>query len=320
MWAEISPCAEQLATGAVAEGAEGSVAAGIAVIIQAVITTRYSPDTNAWLVDSSNTEPALTFGVWEVNDVTGRVTPLDDVARSVVMPSVTCSVPSATLATALTPPIFIMPAPPPTPGPSPTPEPRVTSAEEAALRVWISVYNCYDHFPESSSFQAFQDTPKRWTVEGKSTITHYGLWLVDALTEAITPIDELAIQAQERCATTATLPAVVSGKQAQLRVWIALYDCYPMPVEGESDIPIPAAEYFASFQESPERWVVEGKAEVDRVVEVEVTEQGKTETFVEGAAPLTYYGLWEVATGTGAITARDKLARDILALSCFNPL
>ena len=68
MWAKISPCAEQLATGAVAEGAEAAQAVGVAVEIQAVITTRYSPETDGWLVDSSNTDPALTFGVWEVRD------------------------------------------------------------------------------------------------------------------------------------------------------------------------------------------------------------------------------------------------------------
>ena len=266
-------------------------------------------------------DPALTFGVWEVNDTTGRVTPLDDVARSIVMPGVTCSVPSATLATALTPPIFILPAPSPTPEPSPPPEPAVTSAEAAALRVWISVYNCYGHFPESSSFQAFQDTPTNWTVEGKSTITHYGLWSVDAVTEAITPIDELAIQAQERCTTTATLPAVVSGEQAQLRVWIAIYDCYPLPQETTSPLPRPASGVFTAYQESLQRWVVEGVLLTTLAVEVTQPAQGGgTETFIEERITRVFYGLWEVDTNTGSITARDTDARDIQALSCFNPL
>ena len=116
VWARISSCAEQLATGAIAEGAEGAQATGVAVEIQAVINPRYSPETDGWLVDASNTGPALTFGVWEVSDATGQVTPLDDVARSIVLPGVTCSVPSATLATALTPPIFILPAPTSRPG------------------------------------------------------------------------------------------------------------------------------------------------------------------------------------------------------------
>ena len=194
------------------------------------------------------------------------------------------------MATALTPPIFILPTPSPTPGPSPTP-PLVTSVEEAALRVWISVYNCYGHFPESSSFMAFQDTPTSWTVEGKSEITHYGLWSVDAFTEAITPIDELAIQAQERCATTATFPAVVSGEQAQVRVWVAVYDCYPSEPDLD-EIPRPGSGAFTAFQESPVRWVVEGRATVTLEVEVVLGVQDGTESFTEERTSTVYYGLW----------------------------
>ena len=206
------------------------------------------------------------------------------------------------------------------PEPPPPPEPVVTTAEAAALRVWISVYNCYDHFPEDSSFLAFQFTPTSWTVEGKSPITHYGLWEVDAFAGTISPKDELAIEAQSTCDEKETFPAVVSDLQAEIRVWIAVYDCFPMAVEGESDIPTPNDDFFTAFQESPVRWVVEGKGETDRVVEVTVTEQGVTETFTQGASPLSYYGLWEVDTNTGTITARDAVARDIQALSCFNPL
>ena len=55
------------------------------------------------------------------------------------------------------------------------------------------MYNCYGHFPDFSSFQAFQAGPNTWTVEGKSGIIHYGLWQVDAFTEVVTPLDELAM-------------------------------------------------------------------------------------------------------------------------------
>ncbi len=315
MWAKVSPCAEQIA---VPEGSEQAQAGS--VFVEVLLTTRYSPLTSAWLVDASNTEPAITFGVWEVNDVFGSVTPLDDVARSIVTPGITCSLPIATLATTLTPPIFIMPGPPPAPTATPTPVPLVTSADAAALRVWISVYNCYSHFPESDSFTGTQESPVSWTVEGKSDITHYGLWEVAAITGAITPRDDLAIQAQRQCASREQLPAMVSGTQASLRVWIALYDCFPLSVVGESDVPIPPDDFFTTFQESPERWIVEGKGETERQVEITVTEQGASETFTEGATPTTYYGLWVVDTSSGRIAARDQAARDIIALGCFNPL
>ena len=271
-------------------------------------------------VDVSNNEPALTFGVWEVVDTTGQVIPLDIVALSIATPGATCGLPSAYLATSLTPPRLLTATPTPPPEPTPTPAPVVDSPERAALDVWTSVYNCYSHFPEFSSFQAFVAGPNTWTVEGKSGITHYGLWQVDAFTGTITPLDELAIQAQQRCALQDTLPAVVSGDQARLRVWIAIYDCFPEPVLGADPNPIPPEDFFQAFQESPERWVVEGKGETERVIEVTQTEQGSTETSTVGATPTTYYGLWKVDTATGEITALDTIARDIQERICFKPL
>ena len=110
------------------------------------------------------------------------------------------------------------------------------------------------------------------------------------------------------------------SEQARLRVWIAIYDCYPQPVLGESDKPIPPEDFFQAFQESAERWVVEGKGDVELEVEVTTTELGATETFTETLENLTFYGLWEVDTDTGQITARDSEAKSIQELSCFNPL
>ena len=66
--------------------------------------------------------------------------------------------------------------------------------------------------------------------------------------------------------------------------------------------------------------MVEGKGDVELEVEVTTTEQGVTETFTETLTNLTYYGLWEVDTDTGQITARDSLAKSIQELGCFNPL
>ena len=255
MWAKVSPCAEQIAGAGQAAAAPGQPAgpAGSAVTIQAVITSRYSPLSGAWLVDIANNEPALTFGLWEANDRTGQVIPLDDVARSIASPGIICNLPTATLATSLTPPLFRLSAPTPSsiPPPTPTPEPAVASTEEAALLIWISVYNCYDHFPDQASFAAFQSSPRSWTVEGKSDITHYGLWEVNAFTGAIIPLDELAIEAQATCASRETFPAVVSGEQAQLRVWIAIYDCYPRLIEGVGTTTRPPSDAFTAYQETP---------------------------------------------------------------------
>ncbi|MCZ6892055.1 MAG: hypothetical protein O7F09_06025, partial [Chloroflexi bacterium] len=181
----------------------------------------------------------MTFGIWEVSDSTREVFPLDGIARSIATPELICALPISTLASSPSPPRFLAPTPTPAPAPTPMPAPAVDSSERAALTVWTSVYNCYGHFPDFSSFQAFQAGPNTWTVEGKSGITHYGLWQVDAFTKAITPLDELAVQAQERCTSEVTLPAVVSGEQAELRVWIAIYDCYPLLQQGSSPIPRP---------------------------------------------------------------------------------
>ena len=321
VWSNVSSCAEQLARAGQGTGPEaGGVDTGVTVIIEVVISSRYSPAANTWLVEVSNNEPALTFGIWEVVDTTGQVIPLDDVALSIATPGATCGLPSAYLATSLTPPRLLMATPTPLPEPTATPAPVVDSLERAALTVWTGVYNCYGHFPDFSSFQAFAAGPRTWTVEGKSGVTHYGLWQVDAFTEAITPLDELAVQAQERCALRDRLPTVVSGDQARLRVWIALYDCYPETVIGESDIPIPPEDFFQAFQESAERWVVEGKGETERVKEITQTEQGTTETSTVGATPVTFYGLWKVDTDTGDITALNARARNIIERNCFRPL
>ena len=156
--------------------------------------------------------------------------------------------------------------------------------------MWVSMYGCYDHFPQLSSFTATPDGPTRWIVEGRSPDTSYGLWLVDALTGAITPSDRIAEQASENCTPTTV---VVTAKQAALRVWLAAYECF---------LPRPESSVFVASQDSPQRWIVEGRS-------VDLTTDPPT---------ITLYGLWLVDTDTGDIQAWDQVARQAAAnVSCF---
>jgi hypothetical protein len=278
--------------------------------LRILFDTKYVPEEKKWLVNVSNKTPALTFGLWQVSDSTGEVTPVDEVARSIATPDIICNMPVTFLAAGKTPPLFLTPAPAvtptpvptPTPAPTPIPTPRlaVASAEEARLRVWISVYNRYHHWPESSAFTAYFDEGlQRWIVEGRSAIANYGLWLVDATTGEITPWDKLAKQAAE---SDTPMPTVLTAEQATIRVWVSIYDCFDAR---------PSYSDFTAYQESPQRWVVEG-IKVDKsqtVVDgVLLTEEERTDI---------YYGLWLVDTDTARVVPWNTVARQIAARICF---
>ena len=133
---------------------------------------------------------------------------------------------------------------------------------------------------------------------------------------AIIPLDELAIEAQATCASRETFPAVVSGEQAQLRVWIAIYDCYPRLIEGVGHHHPPPIRRFHRLPGDPIRWVVEGLAETTLEVTVDRPAQGGgTETSTEERTQANSYGLWDVDTNTGAIFPLDQEARDIVDLA-----
>ena len=273
-----------------------------------------------WESEVANEDGTLSFGRWQVPDATGEVLALDKVASAIASPGITCDIPVALLATGLTPPLLLAPTPTPTIVPTPTPLPQpppalVTTAEQAQLRVWVAVFNCYDHFPELESFTAHEDNPLSWVVEGRSDITQYGLWMVDTLTGEISPADQLAEKAAATCVlpAEAAFPAVVAALQAELLVWAAVYDCF------EFDYPKPRTTTFEAYQDNPQRWLVEGRDDVIVEVEVEIVavdvEGGTTETFVEERQQTVFYGLWLVDTSTGAITPWDALART----TAFNP-
>ena len=172
----------------------------------------------------------------------------------------------------------------------------MTSAEEAGLRVWVAVYNCYRYWPDVTSFAARQESPGRWIVEGNSETTQYGLWAIDAFTAEIAPLDPLAQGAASNCYVppeTVTSIVVTTAKVASHRIWVAVYSCFD---------PRPSNAAFTAFQDSPESWVVEGTVQgVTGVAGVE------GEAGVEGVN----YGLWLVDSATAEITPLDEKALGI---------
>ena len=273
VWSRIRGCADQLATSTQTQ-------------FTVDFTTTYSVTEGVWFVVAFSEVANLGFGKWQVVDSTGVVSSRDDVARSIDTPGILCLPPGAYLSSN-TPPLFATPTPTPTPTATPTPAPVVGTADQAATIVWASVYGCYGHFPEASSFTATPDGPTRWIVEGRSADTVYGVWSVDAMTGNITPSDQVAEQVTEKCIPT---PVVLTAEQAALRVWLATYKCF---------VPSPLFSAFSGYQDNPQRWIVEGRFEVD------------PETTI-------MYGLWLVKTDTGNIEPWDALASQTAAKICFS--
>ena len=161
----------------------------------------------------------------------------------------------------------------------------ITSADLASIRVWSGVYSCSQDFPSLSSFTARLDASNVWLVEGRTDVTSYGLWGVDAITGDVDPRDERARLVFASCDAG---PIAVTGDQAAVRVWVATYDGFT---------PAPSLDVFRSAQESPSRWVIEGR-------------------IGDGAI---LFGLWLVETDTGSITGLDEIARSVRTQGCFQP-
>ncbi len=255
--------------------------------IELALSSFYSPEEERWYIEATNKDGTITFGKYKVSDITGAVTPADMTAAQILQTGVTCTDSAARLTKDPVPPqilISSLPTDTPTPSPTstPTPVPVIGSKDDAQLGVWLAVYGCYSVFPELASFTAYSNGPGQWTVEGKSATAQYGLWQVDGLTGKITPLDQLAKQAADKCglATTAAFPPAMTGEQAELRVWEAVYDCFD---------PKPKRTSFKAYVDNPQRWLVEGR---DNTV-----------------APPALYGLWKVEVTNATIAPWDNLAR-----------
>ena len=277
-----------------------------AIPVETVMDSVFDPGALEWQVTASSKDKTLNFGTWRVDDNTGLVAPGNAIAASIDSPTIICGVPVAHLSGAPTPPHILLPEPPPIV----EPEALVQTANQAELLVWVSVYNCYDHFPELTSFTGLQDESGNWVVEGRSPITQYGLWRVNATTGQPIALDLLAREAVTACnaRTDAAFPVVATIQQAALRVWSATYDCF---------IPSPGFDTFTVRMDSPQRWLVEGREIVTIEVEVQRVVSGTTETFTEERTSTVFYGLWMVDSSSGEITAWDDLAKSTAVRSCF---
>lgn len=273
-------------------------------------TTTYSFTEGEWTVEAFTRSPALSFGIWRIIDATGEVTPLDNVALGIDTPGINCLPPVATRARGRTPPLFGTPTPTPknptpTSGPPPTATPappfKVRDPEDAAVAVWVSVYSCYGHFPQLGSFTATEDGPDRWVVEGRSPDTVYGLWSVDKESAEVTPVDDIARQAEEDCLKPLVGAVALNPVQAALRVWMASYQCFNPP---------PKFEFFVAYLITPQLWVVEGRE----------SEKKEDEAVVQSSEADALYGFWLVDTDTGVIQPWDDLAIRSAASPCFKPL
>ena len=294
VFGRIRSCADQV-----------SVARGPSV--EAVMDSVFDPGANQWQVTVSSRDKTLSFGTWRVDDTSGEVTPGNAIATSISLPSIICGEPVTQLSGAPTAPVILLP----TPTPPVEPEALVQTPTQAALLVWVSVYNCYDHFPVLESFTANQDLSSNWVVEGKSETTQYGLWRVNANTGEAVALDLLARYAATNCTqrNAGTTVQTIPPTSAALRVWSAVYDCFKNPS--------PEFSSFTVRLESSELALVEGRAET--TIEVTVTRivDGATEEFIDERTVIFYYGLWLVDANGFAITPWDAVARATAAKSCF---
>jgi hypothetical protein len=260
--------------------------------------------TRSWLIETNTADFAVTFGHWRVNE--GgllQASPVDRIAERIATSGLDCAYPSVLLEADPAPPRFVEPpvdidpeaAEPVVVNEEPVgPVAIITSPDLAAIRVWSGVYSCSQDFPTLESFIARQDASNIWLVEGRTDVTSYGLWAVDAYTGDVEPRDERAKLVFASCDAG---PIAVTGEQASVRVWVATYDCFGSP---------PPLIAFHAAQESPSRWVVEGRIEL-----VDINTGASLGT--------TLYGLWLVETDTGAITGLDTAARATRIQDCFQP-
>ena len=208
------------------------------------------------------------------------------------------------------------PSAPPAPTATPTPSPTVGQALAESL-VWLAVSGCAEQVaapPEVEEGEvaaaveavdvnviftsAYDSRNLRWVVDvaTEDGLLAFGQWgITDETTPVVTARDATAERIAAggiRCALPAALledvptpplflapdPLVPDAQLAAIQVWTAVYGCF-------RDFPA-----FEDFQARPGlqgNWIVEGKA------------------------PTTPYGLWEVDATTGTITPRDDLAREV---------
>jgi hypothetical protein len=213
VWNQVSSCANQIA---------GSTQVRVEVAFSSI----YDSAAEVWIIQATSGPLDLSLGLWEVADVTGEVSPQDEVASAVASNQYVCNQPRALLSDALTPPLFATPTPTPVPiptpdvasqlastrppavMPTPTSTPMVANDAHAEVRVWLAVRDCFAPPPDRESFRAYQDRADLWIVEGRmeprgttrqenDPTVFYGLWIVDRDTGRIAGHDNLAKRIQQ---------------------------------------------------------------------------------------------------------------------------
>jgi hypothetical protein len=272
--------------------------------IRLFFDSTFLPLSRSWQIEANTADFTVTFGKWRVNE--GgllRASAIDRVADRIANSGLDCTYPTVLLEADAAPPRFVEPVllmDPSAEEPDviveePTgPVALITSADLASIRVWSGVYSCSQDFPALSSFTARLDASDVWLVEGRTDATSYGLWGVDSITGDVEPRDERAKLVFASCDAG---PIAVTGAQAAVRVWVATYDCFGSP---------PALGAFTSAQESPSRWVIEGRTDL-------------VDSEAGGSLGSILFGLWLVETDTGSITGLDATARGLRSQDCFQP-
>lgn len=256
---------------------------GVGGTIRLFLDSTFSQTTRAWVIQVDTADFAVTFGTWRIAEGSVfKAQPVDRIAERIAAGDMACKYPTVLLEADSAPPRFVHADNIAASGAI------INNSSYASMRVWSSIYDCSQDFPELANFVAYQYVNSTWMVEGKTADTQYGLWQVNAITGDVEPIDDHARRVVESCDAT---PIVMTASQAEIRVWVATYGCYPSPA--------PELAVYQAAQESSHRWVVEGRRAT------------------AGSGAVATYGLWLVETDSGEITGLDAYARNMRAQACF---
>jgi hypothetical protein len=239
----------------------------------------FSSLSRAWLIEANSVDFSVTFGSWRANEAgLFAATPDDRIADRIANSGFDCAFPAVLLKADPAPRLFVEPplaiVPSPVPDEPEAPELLIANGRRPRghPRV-VRRLQLLAGLPRALQLYRPHGRQRHWVVEGRTAVTSYGLWAVDGFTGDVEPRDKRAKQVFGSC--DAAGPITLSGEQASVRVWVATYDCLGSP---------PPLAAFIAAQESPHRWVVEGRS-----------------ALVDAAGGLslgsTLFGLWLVDRG-----------------------
>ena len=155
-----------------------------------------------WFVNASG-ESSRPYGLWEVDAVTGSLSPQDSFAngldeyvksecRANLLPSALRPTPRPTSTPTPRPTPTTTPAPTPTAAPTPTPPPLIRSAEESVATVWSHVVPCFPGVSISDLEARLDPAQQNWVVIEKigTDPRDFPVWTVEPEEVAISPQNE----------------------------------------------------------------------------------------------------------------------------------